>query len=115
MQDGLIYLPLAELATALQATVQSRSNLSVTLTVPGAAGMAGEPATLTARTLGGRAYVPISSLTLLGGSKARYSVKTRSYQLYTAERTLLDLPLDLTVLLKLQQAPEYPDVLRAVK
>ena len=56
-------------------------------------------------------YVPLSGLTLVAGSKSRYLLATRSYQLSIQGRTLLDLPLDLPTLLKPQPVPEYPNVI----
>ncbi len=68
--------------------------------------------TLSVRTFAGRAYVPLSGLTLFEGSRARYLAASRSYQLYTPERTLLTLPLDLSALLGLKPGQEYPTVVR---
>jgi len=107
-----VYLPLTELTAALQAQLLVRTNVSATLAPYAGSAQSLPPVTLTVRTLDGRAYVPLSGLTLLRGSRTRYTPATRTYDLNLGDRTVLSVPLDLAGLLKPQATPEYPDVVR---
>lgn len=109
--DGRVYLPLADVAGALGASIRLLTPRTATLALPGQAATTASVRAVPVRYVNRLPFVPLAALTGLPGVKAAAHRAPTGVVLTLAGRTLT-FPLNFPALTPLRSQPEYPAVLR---